>query len=259
MTKPLVIIPIFLSKESDMEILGECVRSVRQTVSDTVDILIVDDCSPEPWLVDVFETRYARSDFELVRKPVNEGFSRTVNVGLERAHIEGREAILMNADVVMLTPGWLGRFRRAAAAPALVGARLLYPNGLIQHGGIYFSRLGNLLELRFRCAPGNLPEAQVKTVCPVTGAFQYIRPEVLEQVGIYDPEFRMGAEDVDYTLRVFQAGFVCVYQPSIQAIHHESLFRGDPNEKLMRWQAMSFARLKQKWAGAPIAELAPEI
>jgi GT2 family glycosyltransferase len=263
MSKPLVIIPIFLSKESDMEILGECVRSVRQTVSDTVDILIVDDCSPEPWLVDVFETRYARSDFELVRKPVNEGFSRTVNVGLERARNEKREAVLMNADIVMRTPGWLGRCRKTTGdngeKAGVVGALLFYPNGLIQHGGIYFSRLGNLFEHRFRCAPGNLPEAQVKTVCPVTGAFQYIRPEVLEQVGIYDPEFRMGAEDVDYTLRVFQAGFVCVYQPSIQAIHHESLFRGDPNEKLMRWQAMSFARLKQKWAGAPIAELAPEI
>ena len=64
-----------------------------------------------------------------------------------------------------------------------------------------------MFEHRFRCAPGNLPEALVKTVCPVTGAFQYIRPEVLEQVGIYDPAFRMGCEDVDYDLRVFQAGF----------------------------------------------------
>ena len=83
-------------------------QSIRQTVSNTVDILIVDDRSPEPWLVDVFESRYERYDFELIRKPENEGFSRTVNVGLERARDEGREAILMNADIVMRTPGWLG-------------------------------------------------------------------------------------------------------------------------------------------------------
>ena len=101
-----------------MEILGECVQSIRQTVSDTVDILIVDDCSPQPWLVDVFESRYdalrlrARS-----ASRENEGFSRTVNVGLERARAEGREAILMNADIVMRTPGWLGTCRKTTAAP----------------------------------------------------------------------------------------------------------------------------------------------
>src|SRR5262245_37277703 len=94
--KPLVVIPNYMSEESDMEILGRCVQSIRQTVSNTVDILIVDDCSPEPWLVDVFESRYDPYDFELIRKPENEGFSRTVNVGLERARDEGREAILMN-------------------------------------------------------------------------------------------------------------------------------------------------------------------
>ena len=58
--KPLVVIPNYMSHEADMEILGECVQSIRRTVSDTVDILIVDDCSPQPWLVDVFEERYER-------------------------------------------------------------------------------------------------------------------------------------------------------------------------------------------------------
>ena len=115
MIKPLVVIPNYMSEESDMEILGQCVQSIRQTVSNSVDILIVDDCSPQPWLVDVFESRYDRYDFELIRKPENEGFSRTVNVGLARARDEGREAILMNADIVMRTPGWLGKCRKTTA------------------------------------------------------------------------------------------------------------------------------------------------
>src|SRR4051812_14597 len=143
MAKPLVVIPNYMAEEGDMEIVGQCVQSIRQTVSDTVDILIIDDCSPEPWLVDVFESRYEKYDFELVRKPENEGFSRTVNVGLQVARDEGREAILMNADVVMRTPGWLTRCRKSEAMPGvragMVGALLLYPNGLIQHAGLYFS------------------------------------------------------------------------------------------------------------------------
>jgi GT2 family glycosyltransferase len=260
MTKPLVIVPSYLSREEDVDILGECVRSIRQTVSDTVDVLVVDDRSPAQWAVDVFEARYARSDVELVRKDENEGFSRTVNVGLERARAEGREAILMNADVVMRTPGWLSRCRKTTAGPGeragLVGALLLYPNGLIQHAGLYFSPIANMFEHRFRCAPGTLREALVRTVCPVTGAFQYIRPDVLERVGVYDPEFRMGFEDVDYDLRVFEAGFACVYEPSVRAIHHESLFRGRLDEKLARWQASSLLHLRRKWARMPAAALA---
>jgi len=250
--KPLIVIPNHMSHEADMEILGECVLSIRRTVSDTVDILIVDDCSPQPWLVDVFEERYERAGFELVRKDVNEGFSRTVNVGLERARREGREAVLMNADVVMLTPGWLTRCRRAAT---LVGARLLYPNGLIQHAGLYFSPIANVFEHRFRYAPGNLPEANVATVCPVTGAFQYIPHAVLEQVGVYDAEFRMGYEDVDYCLRAFEAGHSCLYEPAITAIHHESLFRSRPDEKLQRWHDLSLRHLREKWAHLPVADL----
>jgi GT2 family glycosyltransferase len=250
--KPLIVIPNHMSHEADMEILGECVLSIRRTVSDTVDILIVDDCSPQPWLVDVFEERYERAGFELVRKDVNEGFSRTVNVGLERARREGREAVLMNADVVMLTPGWLTRCRRSAT---LVGARLLYPNGLIQHAGLYFSPIANVFEHRFRYAPANLPEANVATVCPVTGAFQYIPHAVLEQVGVYDAEFRMGYEDVDYCLRAFEAGHSCLYEPAITAIHHESLFRSRPDEKLQRWHDLSLRHLREKWAHLPVADL----
>src|SRR4051812_1942200 len=254
--KPLIVIPNYMSREADMEILGECVQSIRRTVSDTVDVLIIDDRSPQPWLVDVFEERYSRYGFELLRKDENEGFSRTVNVGLMRAHEQGREAILMNADIVMLTPGWITRCRKASSSPALVGARLLYPNGLIQHAGLYFSPIANVFEHRYRYAPGNLREANVPAVCAVTGAFQYIPPAVLEAVGPYDSVFRMGYEDVDYCLRVFQAGFPCLYEPAISAIHHESLFRSRPDEKQQRWHDESIAHLRRKWAHLPVADLA---
>src|SRR3954465_5042113 len=129
--KPLVVIPNYMAHDADMEILGECVQSIRRTVSDTVEILIIDDRSPLPYLVDVFEDRYAKYGFELVRKDSNEGFSRTVNAGLQGALDGGRDAILMNAALVMLSPGWVTRARKAGAA--LVGAKLVYPNGLLQH------------------------------------------------------------------------------------------------------------------------------
>ena len=82
---------------------------------------------------------------------------------------------------------------------------------------------------------------------------------MLERVGPYDPEFRMGYEDVDYCLRVFQAGFACVYEPAISAIHHESLFRSRPDEKLHAL-AGDEPRPPARRSGPalPVAELARE-
>ena len=140
-----------------------------------------------------------------------------------------------------------------------MGALLLYPNGLVQHAGLYFSPIANMFEHRYRYVSGNLREVRSRLVCPVTGAFQYITAETLEKIGPYDPEFRMGFEDVDYCLRVFQAGLECVYEPAVQAIHHESLFRSRPDEKVMRWQEHSLTHLRQKWADVPIANLAPSL
>ena len=52
-------------------------------------------------------------------------------------------------------------------------------------------------------------------------------------------------------------GFDCVYEPGVVAIHYESLFRSRPDEKVQRWQMMSYARLREKWASVPLADIAP--
>ena len=207
MPKPLAVIPSYLSQPSDVDVLGACVTSLRRTAGDAVDILVVDDGSPAPGLVDAFAARHA---VELIRRPSNEGFSRTVNVGLERARSEQREVVLVNADIVVATDDWLDAFRAAGAG--IVGALLLSPRGLIAHAGFYFSRLTGTVEHRFAGAPPDLPETLDVAPCPVSGALMYIRPEVLAAVGVFDPEFRMGSEDVDFCLRAIDAGFASVCQ-----------------------------------------------
>jgi GT2 family glycosyltransferase len=260
-SKPLFVIPQFLGQDSDLEVTLDAVRSVRKTVSDSVDVLVVDDCSPRQDLVDGIEPGLNRLEAELVRKPENTGFSKTVNVGLAKALREGRDAVLMNADVEMVTPGWVRICRKTKddlGAPAgVVGALLLYPNGLIQHGGIYFSLLTRAFDHMFRYAPHNLPDAHREKVCPVTGAFQYIRAETLERVGLYDENFSMAHEDVDYCVRVFLGQRKCVFQPKVRAYHHEMLFRGRPSPKVEEWQRKSWIYFATKWDGQNFNGMVP--
>lgn len=261
--KPLVVIPNYMTEDTDADVVGECVASIRKTVSDQVDVLVVDDASPNRKALASFCQRYGKYMFEVHRKEDNEGFSRTVNVGLSRARDEDREVVLMNADMEMRTPGWLKHCRQTTDSrgrpAAVVGALLLYPNGLIQHAGIYFSLLTRHFDHLYRFAPANLPEALVKRSVPVTGAFQYIRPETLTAVGVYDPVFLMGYEDVDYCIRVMNAGLECVFNPNVRAYHFESLFRGHgrKSNKVREWEGKSLLYLARKYERQSFAGLVP--
>jgi GT2 family glycosyltransferase len=260
--EPLVVIPNYITEKDDLKVLFDGIMSIHKTVPGQTKILVVDDFSPGQELVDEIERMQAGLEFTLIRRPENEGFSRTVNVGLQQALDEGRDAVLMNADIEIDTPGWVETFRQTQDSfgnpAAVVGALLLYPNGLIQHGGIYFSLLTRDFREMYKYGPGNLPAALKMAITPVTGAFQFIRHECLTSVGLYDPAFRMGHEDVDYCLRVFLSGErQCVYNPSVRAYHFESMFRGRPSPKIEEWQQKSWILLANKYANQNFSDLVP--
>lgn len=265
MASPLVVIPSFLRTEADLDTTMVAVGSVRKTSGKNVEILVVDDGSPEKDLVAALTERCAQLESEVHAKPSNSGFSKTVNMGLRRALDKGQDAILMNADVEVMTDGWYRTFKATkdeqGNPAAVVGALLVYEDHTIQHAGIYFSLLTRSFDHRFKYGPMNLPEALRKAAVPVTGAFQYIRASTLEKVGIYDRKFFMGWEDVDYCIRVGLAGEQCIYNPNVRAYHYEMKFRGRgrANQKLADWQAKSFLYLCEKYADQSFGALVPNL
>jgi GT2 family glycosyltransferase len=257
----LCIIPAFLRSAEEFDVLLRCMVSLQATAPDT-NVLVVDDASPEAELSAALETACDELGIGYVANDENSGFSKTVNVGLELAHAMGQDAALVNADIEFPHAGWLDRMRERTDTEgrpaAVVGARLLYPNGLLQHAGVFFSLLTRDWLHRFRMGPGNLPEALTPTRCIVTGALQFIRWETLEQIGLYDEGYRLCYEDVDYCLRVFQAGLECIYEPSVVAMHHESYFRGTPSPTIQRWTSESTARMRRLWGAEDLSRWVPE-
>lgn len=262
MTQPLIVVPTYVTQPSDQDVLLRMLESLRATAPD-VEVLLVDDGSPAGALVDEIAKDKSRLDFELHRKDVNEGFSKTVNVGLKRALDNGQDAILVNADIEFLHEEWVERMQGQVdehGKPAsVVGGLLLYPVGLIQHAGIFFSMLHRVFGHRYQYGPSNLPEAKWNCRCPVTGALQFIRHDCLADIGIYDDRFTMGAEDVDYCIRAFLAGRECIYQSGIHALHYESLFRGRGSEKVLRWEAESWMYFTAKHKTVDFAEFCPSL
>jgi GT2 family glycosyltransferase len=258
----LAVVPTYLRTPDDLEVLLRCLVSLSVTAPE-LGLLVVDDCSPEPELVDQLALIMSELGGELLRKPENSGFSATVNVGLRRGLKWGQDVVLVNADMEFTTPGWWqamhARTDTQGRPAAVVGGLLTYPSGRIQHAGVFFSLLERKFHHRFRHAPARLPEAHDATRCPVTGALQLIRHHTLTTVGVYDEGFRMGLEDVDYCLRVFAAGLECIYEPAVQPVHAESVFRGHRSQRILDWQEASMRHFSVKYATADLTPWIPAL
>ena len=216
------------------------------------DVLVVDDGSPAARARRAARAPPHELGFELIAKDANEGFARTVNVGLRRAleHGPRRRARQRRHRVHR---GRLARARcraaptpRAARRPSSARA-CCTPTAASSTPASSSRSLDREWWHRCRVRARRPAGGARARRCPVTGALQLIRHETLEQIGLYDEAFRMGYEDVDYCLRVFDAGLECIYEPPPSRVHHESVFRGASDAKIERWTASPPRGCAIKW------------
>ncbi len=237
----LAVVPVHLRNDLDAELLARCLVSLHATAPDLA-VLVIDDGSPASHLVHQLGPVTDELGQRLVLKEDNSGFSNTVNVGLRTALVEGHDALLVNPDLQFAAPGWLEAMVRCrdedGRQAAVVGARLLYTTGLIQHGGIFYSRFYGWYDHRFRYGPADLPEANIPHTCPVTGELQLIRHHTLKRIGFYDESFGIGFDDVEYCLRTFDEGLACVYEPAAWAYHHDAARGGIEAESRPGWETV---------------------
>jgi GT2 family glycosyltransferase len=258
----LCVIPAFLRTEAELDVLLRCLVSLKATAP-AAEALVIDDASPARELVAGLEIACAELGIGFTDNDTNRGFSATINAGLEYALATGRDAVLVNADIEFTDAGWLesmlARTDTQGRPAAVVGARLIYPNGLIQHAGVFLSLLDREFLHRFHYAPDGLLEALEPCRCPVTGALQLIRHETLDQIGLYDEGYEFCYEDMDYCLRVFAAGLECIYEPSVRALHLESFFHDKSSTATRERILRSRRRMLDRWNHTDLAQWVPEV
>jgi ADP-heptose:LPS heptosyltransferase/GT2 family glycosyltransferase len=167
--------------------------------------------------------------------PMPEAFnwSRFNNAGARAG--SGAVLLFLNDDVELRDPGWLAAMLEQVQRPEIgaVGARLLYPDGKLQHVGVALSATGGLHSYRFM--PGSYPgpfgrAVSLRNVSAVTGACLMVRRAVFEQVGGFDEAHAIINNDVDFCLRVRGAGFEVVCTPHAELVHHELASRAGLGE-----------------------------
>jgi GT2 family glycosyltransferase len=180
-------------------------------------------------------------------------FSDLSNRGAAAA--TGPVLLFLNNDVEVLEPGWLGEMVRHALRPDVgaVGAKLLYPDRTIQHGGVVLG-LDTVLGHGHLGMPDSDPGYFARMVLAhevsaVTGACLAIRAEVFAAMGGFDAQvLRVAFNDIDLCLKLRAAGYRIVWTPFARLVHHESKSRGpeDTPEKRARFDA-ELRALRERW------------
>jgi len=168
-----------------------------------------------------------------------------INNAAVRDISSGELLVFLNDDMICLTDGWDIRLRGqlARAEIGVVGARLLYPNGTIQHAGIAFGQGGMTAHEAMGDAPddGLYLDRTLLTheTGAVTGAFLACRRGEFDSLGGFDAQrYAVTSGDADFCVRVRAAGRTVIYDPFLTWIHYESVSRGRDSDDLRKqWRA----------------------
>ena len=229
--RPGTSVSVLIPFRDEPRLLRACVESVAATTAhDEVEIVLIDNGSTEPETQTLLERLARRPEVQIVtdHRPFN--WARLNNAA---ARLAGREILVfLNNDIEALRAGWLTALCAHALRPDIgaVGARLLYPNRLIQHCGVVVGMggaAGHPLVGLHEDSPGYLHMAVTTRECAaVTGACLTTRREVFEALGGFDEALGVDLNDIDYCLRAGRLGYRTIYEPRAELIHHESPSRG---------------------------------
>jgi GT2 family glycosyltransferase len=241
-------------------VLETCVRSIRKlTRYDNYEIIIVDNGSVEERTKELFVEIAKDPEIRILPRAEPFNFSRLNNGAAREA--TGTIIGLINNDIEVTEGDWLANMVALAVRPEVgcVGAKLLYPDGRLQHAGVVIG-LGGVAGHghRFQRAdePGYLGRLRhVHEVSAVTAACLLIRREVFDAVNGLDEELKVAFNDVDLCLRVRAAGYRNLWTPFATLIHHESVSRGrDLTPAKARRFAGEFATMQRRWGTDMLAD-----
>jgi GT2 family glycosyltransferase/glycosyltransferase involved in cell wall biosynthesis len=220
-----VIIPTCLH---DLSIIEKCFSSIlERTDYPNFEVLVVKNNVKDEVQAKRFLDRWP---FKVIAWDGPFSWSGINNLGA--GQVAGEVLLFMNDDVEAINPDWLTNMVAFATNESVgaVGAKLLYPNRTIQHGGISFVNYGGGARHLFRFCTGTeeqvVPLANHSRECSaVTGACLLSRRDVFEAVKGFDAMLPLVSNDTDYCLRLEEKGFVSVLAANATLLHHEGISR----------------------------------
>jgi GT2 family glycosyltransferase len=255
------LVSIIVPTKDQLPILQRCVESLlEKTAYGNYELLIVDNNSETPEALAWFEGVEAMGDSKvrILRYPHPFNYSAINNMAAREAR--GEYLVLLNNDTAIISERWLDELLNHALRPevGIVGAKLLYPDGRIQHAGVVLGLrgpadhpfIGEPMD-----APGYMQRLQVdQNYSAVTAACLMIRKSIYEDVGGLEEGFQVSYNDVDLCLKVREAGHLIVWTPHAVVMHEGSVSQKRIDPKAVETKRQRFIgeqdAMYEKWLPA---------
>jgi GT2 family glycosyltransferase len=206
----------------------------------TDHVVVVDNASQTPYDA----AAYAEQGVAVLRFDEHHCFSACCNEPIRR--YPNRFYLMLNNDVILHPRALVGMLAAMESGPRIgaVGARLVYPDGTIQHAGVRFGPPSLGPYHLARKEPSHSVPRETRAFQAVTAACMLLRSEAVDEVGRFDEQFPFAWEDFDLCLRMRQAGWQVVCANDVDSLHFESLTEGRAE-----MDAPSRELFMKKWAG----------
>ena len=245
-------VSVLIPSKDHIDDLDRCLTSLYKNAGyDNFEVIVIENNSTDPATFTYYKEARQRYDgLQVVNYP-QKGFNFSGINNFGRQYASGDYLLLLNNDVEVRNADWLTELLRQCAHPggaAICGAELLYPDETLQHAGVV-TGLGGYAghSHKYRKAGGSgymFRAATVQDFSAVTGACLLVKTSVWDEVGGLDEAFAVAFNDVDFCLRVRDAGYRIAWTPYAQLTHYESKSRGGDEKDPVK--ARRFAAEQQR-------------
>ena len=245
-------VSILIPNKDHTEDLEKCLQSIwKKTTWDRFEVIVIENNSTDPATFAYYEKARQRYDGLKVVTYPGKGFNFSAINNFGRKAAEGDYLLLLNNDVEVVNGDWLTELLRQCAHPggaAICGAMLWYPDETIQHAGIVTGLggyAGHSHKYKKKGGSGYLfRTSTVQDFSGVTGACLLVKTAVYDEMHGLDEQFAVAFNDVDFCLRVRDAGYRIAWTPYAELIHYESKSRGGDEKDPVK--AARFAAEQQR-------------
>jgi glycosyltransferase involved in cell wall biosynthesis len=251
--RPPPLVSLIVPTRDRPELLRTCIESLlSRTRYPDFEILVVDNQTTDPEALAYLDDLRRHERVVVLDYDAPFNYSAINNWAAARAR--GSVLALVNNDIEVISPDWLDEMVGQAmrAGVGAVGAMLYYPDDRIQHAGVILG-LGGIANHAYVGEPAGIPghggRARVaQAMSAVTGACLVVRKDHYQQVGGLDERLQVAFNDIDFCLRLGEAGYRNVWTPFATLYHHESASRGsdESGEKRERF-LREIALMEQRW------------
>lgn len=247
------LISVVIPNKDHVDDLKRCLTSITEkTTYSNYEIIIIENNSTEQRTEEYYKEISKNSRIKVVRFQGEFNYSAINNYGISFAN--GDYYLLLNNDTEVINPDWMTEMLDICMRKdvGIVGAKLYYHDGTIQHAGVIVG-IGGVAGHAFKYFPGDSEgyfsrAVVVQDYSAVTAACMLVKKEAFQKVEGLSEDLAVAFNDVDFCLKVGHAGYRIVFTPYAQLYHYESKSRGveDTPQKKARFQQEA-TTFRHKW------------